>query len=124
MQIKSAFIGMISTTFIFAGVLFIGLMRVDPRTAQWTGFVFITGALFLFMWGLIGTFLLSMRRLRKKDRPAAVSLRQASFLSIIVIIALYLQRFNLLTWWNSGLLIILVVLIEVFFISKEEIGEL
>jgi len=124
MKNKNALIGMIITTLIFAVVLFIGLTKIDPRTAQWTGFFFITFALLLFLWGLIGTLMLCVRRLYKRDRSVAVSLRQASFLSIIVVLALYLQRFELLTWWNVGILILLVVLIEVFFIGKEEVGQL
>jgi len=111
---------MLLTAVIFAGLLLFGLMKVDPRTAQWTGFVFITAALLLFLWALLGTLMLSGRRLYKRDRPAAVSLRQASFLSIAVVLALYLQRFELLTWWNICILIVLVVLIEIFFIGKEE----
>ncbi len=124
MEHKNAIIGMLVTTLTFAGLLFFGLTNVDPRTSQWTGFVFVTAALFLFLWGLFGTFMLATRRLRKKDRPVAVSLRQASFLSIVVVLALYLSRFELLTWWNAGMLIIAVVLIEVFFIGKEEVREL
>ena len=124
MKNKSGIFGMFLTTLIFAGLLFMGLQRIDPRTAQWTGFVVITLALLLFLWGLIGTLMLAARRIRKKDRPIAVSLRQASFLSIIVVLALYLQRFELLTWWNVAILIIVVVLIEVFFIGKEEVQEL
>ena len=120
MKHKSALLGMIITTAIFAALLFMGLSKVDPRTAQWTGFVFVTVALLLFLWGLIGTFMLCARRLYKRDRSAAVSLRQASFLSIVVVLALYLQRFELLSWWDICILIVLVVLIEVFFIGKEE----
>ncbi|PIP67023.1 MAG: hypothetical protein CO042_02920 [Parcubacteria group bacterium CG_4_9_14_0_2_um_filter_41_8] len=120
MKNKNALISMLLTAVIFAGLLLFGLMKVDPRTAQWTGFVFITAALLLFLWALLGTLMLSGRRLYKRDRPAAVSLRQASFLSIAVVLALYLQRFELLTWWNICILIVLVVLIEIFFIGKEE----
>ena len=124
MKNKSALVGMIITTAIFAVLLFMGLTQIDPRTAQWTGFVAITIALILFIWGLIGTFLLAHRSFRKKDRPVAVTMRQASFLSLVVVLALYLQRFELLTWWNVLVLIALVVLIEVFFIGKEEVGEI
>lgn len=120
MKNRNALIGMIITTIVFAGLLLFGLTKVDPRTAQWTGFVFITIALLLFLWGLLGTLMLSVRRLYKRDRSIAVSLRQASFLSITVVLAIYLQRFELLTWWNVVILIVLVVLIEVFFIGKEE----
>ena len=121
MKHRNALIGMVITTAVFAGLLFWGITSVNPRTSQWTGFVVVTVALLLFLWGLIGTIMLAHRTLRKKDRPVAVTLRQASFLSAVVVVALYLQRFNLLTWWNVIILIALVVLIEVFFIGKEEI---
>lgn len=114
---------MIITTFIFACVLLVALGNINPRTAQWTGFVLVTASIFLFVASFIGTFLLSLRRIRKKDKPLARSLRQASFFSIAVIVALYLQRFDLLSWWNMALLVGLVILIEIFFISKEDIVE-
>ncbi|OJI06461.1 hypothetical protein BK004_03490 [bacterium CG10_46_32] len=120
MENKSGILGMFLTTLIFAGILFLGLSRIDPRTSQLTGFIFVTLALFLFVWALLGTCMLAVRRIRKKDRAIAVSLRQASFLSTVVVVALYLSRFELLTWWNTGILIVAVVLIEVFFIGKEE----
>jgi Ca2+/Na+ antiporter len=123
MKHKSALFGMIITTAIFAALLFMGLSSVDPRTAQWTGFVVVTIALILFAWGLIGTLMLAHKTFRKKDRSMAVIMRQASFLSLVVVLAMYLQRFELLTWWNVVVLIALVVLIEVFFIGKEEVQE-
>jgi nitrogen fixation/metabolism regulation signal transduction histidine kinase len=122
MKNKSSVFGMFIATLIFAVILFMGLTKIDPRTAELTGFIVITAALLLFLWALIGTLMLAARKIRKKDIAMAVSLRQASFLSMVVVLALYLQRFELLTWWNVGALIILVVLIEVFFIGKEEVN--
>jgi len=124
MEHKNAIIGMLITTLVFAGLLFFGLTTVDPRTSQLTGFVFVTASLLLFLWGLLGTLMLAVRHIRKKDRPLAVSLRQASFLSTVVVLALYLSRFELLTWWNAAILVVAVVLIEVFFIGKEEVRQL
>lgn len=120
MQNKNALIGMAITTVVFAALLVLGLMNIDPRTSQWLGFAAITLALFLFVWALVGTVLLAHKAIRKKDRPAAVSLRQASFLSAVVVLALYLSRFDLLTWWNVAVLVALVVLLEVYYIGKEE----
>ena len=121
MQNKSALIGMAVTTVIFAGLLVLGLANIDPRTTQWIGFAAITAALLLFLWAAIGTVLLAHKAIRKKDRPAAVSLRQASFLSVVVVLSLYLSRFDLLTWWNVGVLVVLVVLVEVYYIGREQV---
>lgn len=112
---------MIVSLAIFTAILLVGLTKVDPRTAEWLGFVGVTTALLIFLWSLIGTLLLSHRVWRRKNKPVAVSLRQASFLSILVVAALYLQRFELLTWWNVVLLIGIAVLLEIFFVGREEI---
>ena len=121
MEHKKVIITMVISTIVFAALLLLGLAKVDPVTAQWIGFAAITAALFLFFWGLLGTLLLSHRVWRRKNRPLAISLRQATFFSLLIVLALYLQRFELLTWWNVGLLVTIAVLLEVFFISREEL---
>lgn len=113
---------MVVITIVFAILLFLSLSKIDPITTQWIGFAAITAALLFFFWGLLGTLLLAHRVWRKKNRAVAVSLRQASFFSLLVVLALYLQRFELLTWWNVGLLVIIAVLLEIFFISREEVN--
>ncbi|MDP1709310.1 MAG: hypothetical protein Q8L21_00275 [Candidatus Komeilibacteria bacterium] len=124
MENKKVIIGMAVATIACAGLLFLSISKIDPRTTLWLGFVSITAALLLFFWSLLGTLLLSHRVWRKKNKPVAISLRQASFFSILIVLALYLQRFELLTWWNIVLLISVAVLLELFFISNEEIGEI
>lgn len=121
MEYKKVIIGMVVATIACAGLLFLSISKIDPQTTLWIGFVGITVALLLFFWSLLGTLLLSHRVWRKKNNPIAISLRQASFFSILMVIALYLQRFSLLTWWNIFLLIGFAVLLELFFISNEEI---
>ena len=111
---------MVIGTVVFAGLLVLGLSKIDPITTQWIGFAAITAALLLFFWGLLGTLLLSHRVWRKKNRAVALSLRQATFFSLLIVLALYLQRFELLTWWNVGVLVVMAVLLEIFFISREE----
>lgn len=120
MENKNTIIGF-TILAVFSGiVLFLGLTGLNPRTTHWLGLVFITVALFLFFWGLLGTVLLAHRAWRKKNRAAAASLRQASFFSIAIVLALYLARFNLLTWWNVVILVGILTFFEVFFMGKEQ----
>jgi uncharacterized membrane protein len=121
MERKSSIITMSIITLIFFIFFLIGITRIDPRTAQLIGFVSVTVALLLFLWGFIGTFMLAQKTIRKKDFKVAVSLRQASFLSFVIVFALYLSRFDLLTWWNIFILIGIVAFLEVYFIGKEEV---
>lgn len=122
MEHKKTIITMVVSTVVFALLLVLGLSKIDPITTQWIGFAAITAALLLFFWGLLGTLLLSHRAWRKKNRAVAVSLRQATFFSLLIVLALYLQRFELLTWWNVAVLVGIAVLLEIFFISREEIN--
>lgn len=120
MENKNTIIGFAILAIFSAIVLFLGLTGLNPRTTHWLGLIFITVALFLFFWGLLGTVLLAHRAWRKKNRRAAASLRQASFFSIAITLALYLARFNLLTWLNIIVLVGIIVLLEIFFMGKEE----
>jgi len=124
MEYKKAITILMIVTVIFAGLLFLGLSKVDPRGANTMAFAGITIAMLLFVWGLLGTLLLSHRAWRRKNRPLAMSLRQASIFSILVVLALYMQRFELLTWWNIGIMVAVAVLLELFFIGNEELKHL
>ena len=110
---------MFAVTLVFAGLLALGLLKIDPRATQWIGFVAVTAALLLFFWSLFGALLLGHRTWRKKNLGVIVSLRQASFFSILVVVALYLQKFDLLSWWNIGIMVAIVALLEIYFIGKE-----
>ena len=120
MSHKNAVLIMIFCTAVFAILLFLGLANIDPKTTQWLGFVIITAAMLLFFWSFFGTIVLTHRALRRKNKSTLFCLRQASFFSVLAVLAIYLQRFELLTWLNAAVLIGIVVLLEVFFIGKEE----
>lgn len=121
MEHKKTIIGLAIGTVCLGILLFWGLSKIDPTTTHWLGLAAMTAALLLFFWGFLGTLLLSHRAWRKKNRAVALSLRQASFFSLLIVLALYLQRFELLTWWNVLVLVGMAVLLEIFFISREEV---
>ena len=121
MEHKKVIFSLMAATVVFAGVLFLGLSKIDPRGASSIIFAGITAAMLLFFLGLFLTLLLSHRTWRRKNRPLAMSLRQASIFSILVVLALYMQRFDLLTWWDIVIMVGVAVLLELFFIGNEEI---
>ncbi len=51
-----------------------------------------------------------------------ISLRQGVLLGLFVVVALVLESFRLLTWWNTLLTCLIVVLLELYFLSREEEG--
>ncbi len=122
MKTKSALGGMIILAFISGCALLASAGNIDPRTARWIGFVLVTFFIFLFMWSASGFFLILLCRAISKRSCVGVSLRRALFFSLAVVSGLYLQRFELLGWWNIALIVFLVIFIEIFFVSKEDEG--
>ena len=80
------------------------------------GLVFFYLALFLSLVGSLTLLGFTWRYFRRQDevlfRQISVSFRQAVWLSVIVIISLFLQVNGLLTWWNLLLLILTLSLLE------------
>ncbi len=48
-----------------------------------------------------------------------ISLRQGVFLSMIMCTGLIFQRFRVLTWWDGLLLVLVMILVEFYFMAKE-----
>ena len=47
-----------------------------------------------------------------------VSFRQAVLIAFAVVALLILQSFRLLTWWDGGLLVVAIMLLELYFRAK------
>lgn len=100
--------------------LYLSLMRLDPRSASWMGLIFLIIVLWLFSASFLSLFLLAARAIRKKNISPTVALRQAGLFSTAIIVALYLARFNLLTWLNTFLLIGILILLEIYFLGRDD----
>ena len=48
-----------------------------------------------------------------------IALRQGVFLSILMCTGLIFQRLRVLTWWDGLLLVLVMILIEFYFMAKE-----
>ncbi len=48
-----------------------------------------------------------------------IAFRQSILLTLMVIGAMFFQILRILTWWSGGLLILTILLIELYFISKD-----
>jgi len=91
----------------------------------------LTFLLFYLILGLAVTGTLTIlgfliRKLINKNELAfehvKVSFRQAVWLSLILIVSLYLQSQQLLTWWNAVLLILSLGLIEFFYLGQKDVN--
>ena len=93
----------------------------NPDHSGWMGFTFFYLSLFVSLIGSLSIVGIVLRSLIKKEeliyKKIDVSSRQSIILSLLVIISLILQSQRLMTWWNFLILLVLVSLIEIFFIS-------
>ncbi len=108
-------------TLISWGAFIAVLNYLNPNTAGKTGLIFFYLALFLSLAGTLTLFGFAWRYWRHREeilfRHVSISFRQGLLLSLAVIITLWLKSNSLLTWWNLGLLIVGLTLLEFFWLS-------
>lgn len=100
------------------------LFAIDPATAGPLAFfaLYITlGAAAAGFFSIVGT-LIRVHREQSSDVGVAVarSLRQAVFFASLVLAALWLSARGILTVWTVLLLVILVTLVEFFFLAGKK----
>jgi hypothetical protein len=109
---------------VLAGATFsLVLFRIDPATAGWLGFMLFYLSLAFTIAGAVSIFGFVVRVAIHRDemlsRLVSLSFRQAVLLSAVVVVALILHSRQLLSWWNSALLIAAATIVEFIFISLE-----
>ena len=110
-------------TVLAGATFFLVFFRVDPDTAGWLGFAFFYLSLGLVLSGAVSIIGFVVRvathRGEMLSKLVLLSFRQAVLLSALVIAALMLHSHDLLSWWNSALLVIVATIVEFIFISLE-----
>lgn len=96
------------------------LMNLDPQTGGLVALVLFYASFFLALLGTITIVGFFLRYWLEKEaivfRQVSVALRQATWLTAAATIALLLQSRRLLNIWSGLCLIILVLVIEAFFL--------
>lgn len=100
------------------------LLMIDPVTASLLAFatLYVTvGAALIGLLTIIGT-LWRVHSNKTGDVGDAVarSLRQGVFLSVLVLVALFLSSHGFLTIWTALLLVVFVTLVEFFFLAAKK----
>jgi hypothetical protein len=95
---------------------------VDPNRDGPLGLTLFYISLCFSVTGLATLFLFWLRRKFSKNEAVftnvGISFRQGMLISLAVAILFFLQSFRLLLWWDAGLVIVGVLLIELWFLSK------
>ncbi|MFH1047716.1 MAG: hypothetical protein V1738_05410 [Patescibacteria group bacterium] len=117
---------LIGTALCWSAVALIVTM-IDPTISQSPVFAMFYVSIFFACAGtfsVIGFFsrVFVLNKRYQISRQVAVSVRQSVMLSLIIVIGLFLQSKEILTWWNASLIVIALTLLESFFISASNRG--
>ncbi|MDD5289611.1 MAG: hypothetical protein PHT40_00230 [Patescibacteria group bacterium] len=111
-------------TVLCLGALALVVFFVDPETSGTLGvFIFFAAAFFAAagLASLIGFFL---RYFFQKHEFAFIqvkdSFRQALWLAILIVVALFLSSQGLARWWNLLILVLILAALEMFWVSMNK----
>ena len=100
---------------------------VNPFNTSVLGFIFFYSSLFLSLIGTLSLLGFLLRHLLNKNQfiseQVVISFRQSIWLSIIIIVGLYLQSQKLAAWWNLLILLFLMLVLEFYFIYQSDVEE-
>ncbi len=95
---------------------------VNPFNTEFLGFVFFYSSLFLALIGTLSLLGFFLRHLFNKNQfvstQVIISFRQSIWLAVVIVVGLYLQGQKLAAWWNLFILLILVVVVELYFLYR------
>jgi len=116
------FLGTILSWINLIGVL----LYIDPYQSKATGIIFFYLSISMALTGSLYLLGFIIRKRIAKYQPAfqklRVAWRQAIWFTILIVVLVLLHQYGLLTAWNLALLLIILVVLEFFFISyKKEI---
>ena len=113
---------MLFATLVSWGAFGLVLFNVDPYDGGLMGRALFLTALFFSLFGAFSIVGFLIRVWRGRAMPiywhVLTSFRQGLLLTCVIVVSLILQATRLLNWWNTLLLLLTSVLIEVFFLTK------
>lgn len=122
MTLKSYVWGMWLVTLLSVGALVLVIIYVDPDSAGMAGRVIFFSVTFFALGGVFNLLLLRLRKnittLETAFHNVGMSFRQGMLLGLLSAGILILQGARVLVWWSGLLLVILIFLIELYFLSR------
>lgn len=122
MTIRGYLWGMRFSAFVALVALGLVVCYVNPFRDGILGQALFYVSLFFSITGAATLFLFWLRRRFANNETVylnvGVSFRQGILVALAVSLMFFLQSFRLLVWWDAGLIIVGVLLVELWFLSK------
>lgn len=97
--------------------------KLSPYVSPTPALVFFYTSLFISLTATFALFGYYLRVWLNKHEVYSqhinIALRQGMLLSMIMCTGLVFQRLRVLTWWDGLLLVLIMILVEFFFMAKE-----
>jgi hypothetical protein len=123
MTLRAYIWGMRIITLFSLLVLGVVILYINPEGSGMIGICMFYLVAFFVLSGMFNLFLLFVRRKILGDELATkniqLSFRQGILLSIMTLIILILQSYQMLIWWDALLVVAGIFLIELYFLSRE-----
>lgn len=122
MSLRAYLIGIFISTILCWAAWGLTILNIDPTDSGTLGLASFFGSLFFALagtFGLIGFFTrvwLSGNEIIYEN--IGISFRQSFLLSLCIIGLLALQAIRMLTWWNGILLVLIIIMLEFYFMAK------
>jgi len=102
---------------------FVVITKLSPFISGYLALSLFYASFFIALTGTFAILNYYLRLTFSKNKNYVehlnVALRQGSLLSIMVCVGLVFQRLRVLTWWDALLILIIVLLIEFYFMNRE-----
>ncbi|MBI5405071.1 MAG: hypothetical protein HY976_02495 [Candidatus Kerfeldbacteria bacterium] len=109
-------------TLVSAGSWLLVVLFLDPTASGVVGVTLFFGSFFLGVFGLCSIIGFVVRHVIQRHetsfRVVAISFRQAGWFAILVTVSLILQSQRLFTVWTAFLLLVMLSLLEAFFVAR------
>lgn len=124
MSIRTYIWGLVISTLLALSAWIFVVFYIDPEESGIIGQVFFYASLFLFLSGLMVTFFVWLRKKFIGEDVAietiGLSFRQGVILATFPILIIILFSLGYLIWWSALLVLSGVLLLELFFLSRDK----
>ena len=124
MTLKSYLWGMRIGALIALAAWVLVILNIDPDKSGTVGQILFYVSTFLFFAGITIIFFTRLRRFAGDSDDCAlaymgISFRQGILTALLIIGFLFLQQLKILTWWNGALLVVGILLVELYFLTRK-----
>lgn len=121
MPARGYIIGTMITTLLTLVAFLLVLFYFDPLTSGLVGIVLFFISLGITLMGIITLMVFAMMKNKYPDDPVKtynISLRSGVLLGVVLISFIFLKSLGVLSWWNTIMIILVAVVLEIYFRVK------